>query len=120
MKVEVELHEIEALREELRNAKKESEYYKSELAKLDPNKLKDDAVRLSKGLLNSYIAAIFEKLGFEVDELNEPVRFKDDVQYHLGQAWYKSNRLEVEIGATITSNFKRAFLNLGLKIEAPE
>lgn len=115
MKIEIEFEEVEQLRKELYLARVESSELREKLNNLSEDKLKQDAVKLSERLFNDYMSAVFNGLGLQSDSW--PISFDCDLTHKLGKEWWKSDRLKVNIGATVTSEFKRAFLNIGIITE---
>jgi hypothetical protein len=112
MKIEIEYEDIEKLKKQLVFSQNEVAELKAKMSLLSEDKLKQDAVNLSERLLNDYLATIFDKLGLTTN--NRPVNFECGLKAELGSSWWQSERLSVTIGATVTSEFKRAFLNIGV------
>lgn len=120
MKIEIELSELESLRRETERYKKECEQLEEKLKSLSEYELKQDAVRLGEKMFSDYMTIVFNKLGFD-DWDRSVVTIKDDLQRHLGKSWFMNpDRVDFEIGATVTSKFKRAFIKLGIVPETNE
>ena len=68
---------------------------------------------MSFHLFETYIAAVFQRLGLEPMH-GESVRIPDSLNHYLGAEWWRRGRLEIILGANVTSRFKKAFLNLGI------
>lgn len=119
MKVEVELGEIENLKNQISILKKENQKLSQIIQNLDEKKLKEDAVYLAEKMFVDVINTVFSRLGFAKDE---SIYYNDfnKLQERLGERWWSSERLDVTMGATITNQFREAFLRLGIKTENKE
>jgi hypothetical protein len=113
MKIEIEFGEVEILRDTIFKQKEEIKQLKEQLSLLDEKSLQDKAISLSFHLFETYIAAVFQRLGLEPMH-GESVRIPDSLNHYLGADWWRRGRLEITLGANITSRFKKAFLNLGI------
>ena len=120
MKIEIEFGEVEALKQELMNKKRDLIELKEELDKLDPDKLKQKAVSLAKDLFSRYMSRVFEELGFEETySYDDPFRVSSGTLEHwIGEDWYTSLKVEVIIGASISNLWRRAFLRFGIKADS--
>lgn len=117
MKIEIELQEIESIKKGNDSLKKEIEKLKIELKSLDKEELRKQAVDLSRQMFENVVHRVFKELGFEKPfTLSNDINFRQ-LEHWLGKDWWVHQDLEVEIGATITNKFKRAFLKLGIKTE---
>ena len=67
-------------------------------------------------MFNNVILKVFEKLGFHKDIGISGISFRE-LEHYYGKNWWEHEDLDVTIGATITNEFKRAFLNMGIKIK---
>ena len=119
MKVEVELGEIENLKNQISILEKENQKLSQIIQNLDEKKLKEYAVYLAEKMFVDVINTVFSRLGFAKDE---SIYYNDfnKLQERLGERWWCSERLDVAIGATITNQFREAFLRLGIKTENKE
>jgi len=115
MKIEIEFEEVEALKKELARKEKLIKELEEELSKLDTKSLKEHAITLSKVLFDNYMNCVFLKLGFEDKWHNGAVIFNDNLEHWLGESWWSSKRLDIRIEASISNQFHRAFLKLGIK-----
>ena len=113
MKIEIEFGEVEILRDTIFKQKEEIKQLKEQLSLLDEKSLQDKAISLSFHLFETYIAAVFQRLGLEPMH-GESVRIPDSLNHYLGADWWRRGRLEITLGANVTSRFKKAFLNLGI------
>jgi uncharacterized coiled-coil protein SlyX len=125
MKIEVEFSEMERLRSQVKEQERTIKRLEDQITELGEEKLKERAVRLSYRLFDKYVSAIFAKLGFDKTSWEGTVKFEGNLQYVLGKDWWnKAEDLTVEIGATVTENFRSAFLNIGVvpkeKLSEPE
>lgn len=113
MKIEIELSELESLRSDLLRYKGLNKKLEDKLNELDESKLKQSAVRLAYHLTDCYLIAIFSKLGF--DSLTSGLEVNGNLENYIGKDWYtKLDRIEVKFGASVTNNFRRAFVNIGV------
>lgn len=113
MKIEIEFGEVEILRDTIFKQEEEIKQLKEQLSLLDEKSLQDKAISLSFHLFETYIAAVFQRLGLEPMH-GESVRIPDSLNHYLGTEWWRRGRLEIILGANVTSRFKKAFLNLGI------
>lgn len=113
MKIEIEFGEVEILRDTIFKQEEEIKQLKEQLSLLDEKSLQDKAISLSFHLFETYIAAVFQRLGLEPMH-GESVRIPDSLNHYLGTEWWRRGRLEITLGANVTSRFKKAFLNLGI------
>jgi chromosome segregation ATPase len=113
MKIEIDIQEFENLRNNLNDAEARNKRLQERLNALDESALKKQAVDLAYRLLNNYLEAIFKKLGFN-GTADKPLIIKDNLEHFLGKDWWTSERVEIELGADVTANFKRAFLSIGV------
>ena len=115
MKVEIEYSEIESLHNEINRLKKTIKEQSDKLSSMDERVINENIEKLAFIMFNSCMRCVFEKLGFN-DEF-QAIKYETDLNHYIGKNWWESDRIEVELGAVITTNFKRAFLNLGIKTD---
>lgn len=113
MKIEIALQDVESMRAKIKQLEKEVKDLEDKLQSLSEPALKKEAVKLSWRLFNDYLHATFTHLGFESTN-QHPVNTESNLEHWLGKSWYSSARIQFELGAVITNNFKRAFLNIGI------
>lgn len=113
MKVEVEFSEIEDLKKELELSQKKVRELTYKLEDLSSQKLEEKAVELSLSLFENYMAAVFEKLGFNQNE-TKTILIDRRLSPHIGAKWWNKEKIQIEVGATITTSFKSAFVHLGI------
>jgi len=113
MKIEIELEEVERLKSQLQQREKEVNELEKKLKEFSEPELKQKAVRLSYRLFDSYMATVFKHLGFDEWEKNRVV-FMDNLEHWIGKDWWNSDRISVELGANVTTKFKKAFLSIGI------
>ena len=116
MKVEVELQELENLRRDVRILEDENEKLQRKIKELNEDELIRKAVDLSWRLFANYQNAVFEKLGFEQKEIIT-LETTADLKKELGQSWWNSERLNFNLGAIVTNEYRKAFLKIGVIIK---
>lgn len=118
MKIEIELHEIERLREDANIANDKAKKLEDELKANDEKQWERKAVKLSEILFNKYMEFTFMALGFDQkDNLFETacVSFPD---YWSTENWlYKKDGIKMQLSAHVTSEFKKAFLRMWIPNE---
>ena len=124
MKIEIELSEVEALKQQIRRLSEEKKELEGNLKILDESELIKKAVELSKILLDKYMRCIFKKLGFDNDKESwgySAVSFSDNLEHWIGHDWYnRPEEIEVTLGANISQKWANAFLLMGIRSEKEE
>lgn len=118
MKVEIELNELEALRAKIKRLEEEINQAENRLKQYDDKAIYELAVKKSFWLFERYIDLVFKELGFDCAPFN-PVQ-RDNLLYYLGENWWKSNDVEIEISAEVSAKFRRAFLRMGVRADRLE
>jgi len=118
MKIEIEASDFEQIRAEAADLRARNKELLDALIALDEHKLREDAVLLAQRMFDDACAAVFEKLGFEQNQSVYSVSF-ENLEYSLGERWKKRERLSVTLGAEITTEFRKAFIKLGI-VPEPE
>jgi hypothetical protein len=113
VKVEIELQELENLRREVRILEDENEKLKRKVEDLNEDVLVRKAVDLSWRLFTSYQNSVFEKLGFDQENIIT-IETTSDLKKELGQSWWASERLNFNLGAIVTNEYRKAFLKIGV------
>jgi hypothetical protein len=114
MKIEIELSEVENLRDKVLRYEKEIRELESKVQELDESAMKVKAVDLSKWLFDNYMECVFKGLGFDEKYNRGSVHFPDNVGRFLGKSWWGSERLTFEVSATVSNKFRGAFLAIGV------
>lgn len=117
MKIEIELSDIEKLKTRISTLEKDNENLKKELESLDKKVLKSNAIKLAQSMFSGVLIRVFRELGFNAGMGAHDCSF-GSLEQQLGKSWWDNEGLKVELGATITTEFKNAFLHLGVKIDA--
>lgn len=124
MKIEIELSEVEALKQQIHRLSKREKELEEKLKSLDEPELVKKAVELSKELLDKYMQCIFKKLGFDNDNESwgrNAVSFSDNLEHWIGHDWYdRPEKIEVTLGANITQKWANAFLQIGISRKKEE
>jgi hypothetical protein len=113
MKIEIELSEIEKLKEKLKQLEDEKMNLQKQLEALSERELISKAVNLSYKLFDNYMQAVFEKLGFEKWKRGS-VLIDYNIENWFSKDWWNDKRLNVEICVDIRNKFKSAFLKIGV------
>lgn len=113
MKIEIEYSEIEKLKSKIAELTSDNKKLSDKLNSLDEEELKKQAVKLSYSMLHSINSRVFKELGFEEHALGDII-FEDNLSHYLGADWFAHRKLKVNLGATITTRYKHAFLKLGI------
>lgn len=116
MKIEINLEDIESLKEQIKILQKDKHELELKLKSLDEEVLKQQALDLANKIFRDVLNRVFIELGFENTILDRDIDF-NNLQHYLGQTWWNSERLEIKLGANITNQFKGAYLSMGIKID---
>lgn len=119
MKIEIELEYIESLKRQLDDAKMEANGLREKLNSLNEKELREEAVRLSFRLFEDYLHATFTHLGFDQEGVSSVV-VRENLEHWLGKSWYRSERVTFQLGATITTKMRKAFLQIGILMKETE
>jgi hypothetical protein len=115
MKIEIELFELEKLRSENRIMYDKLIDMKAKIEDLSEERIKDKALHLAEVYFNSYMECVFEKLGFKTRWDKKSVVFHNNLIDRLGSDWWKnSDKVDVELNASVSTHFKSAFLSIGV------
>ena len=124
MKIEIDFEDVERLKRDIKFKNEEIEKLKAELKSLDKDKLYQDAYDMAEILASKYIHLILISIGFKDSQdyahfTSNSIRFdRKFLVYNLGKNWYDmKEKLNIEVGATITNTFKKAFVKIGIKPE---
>jgi len=115
MKIEIELFELEKIRNENKQLHRELIDMKFKLKDLSEEIMKEKALHLAKVYFDSYMGCVFEKLGFKQSWDKDNVVFQRNLVDRLGPEWWKNiDKVDVELNASISTHFKSAFLSIGV------
>lgn len=114
MKIEIEFEEVERLKRSIEVLQREKGELETKLKSLNESELKKQATSLAMKIFHDVMNRVFEKLGFEGRMNPNEINFSN-LEHYLGKSWYTSERLHIELGATITDQFRCAFLSMGIK-----
>lgn len=117
MKVEIELQELDRIREERNNYMKEADDLRKKLTDLDEKKLIARAEQLSYYLFDCYMEAVFRELGATHHWEAGSVVFTGDIRSRFQKDWWNCERLKVDVGAQIIGEFWAAFLRIGVNLD---
>jgi len=114
MKIEIELEELEQLRNKSKDQETKINNLNQQLKVLDAQELRKHSVDVAEKMFEAVITEAFKNLGFTNPSFGAMgIDFRNLEHYH-GEDWMHDKRLQVTIGATISKDFKRAFLNMGI------
>jgi len=116
MKIEIELSDIDILKNKIKSLENEKKVLEKKIESLDEEKLRQDALQLAMFIFNSTFTSVCDKIGFDYSPnwLNVDLVKLD---HYLGKTFWSSERMEVEIGVSLTNKFKTAFIKLGIKLD---
>ncbi len=117
MKIEIEYEEVERLKTKISDLEKDRDELSKKLQSLDEVTLRNNAVSLAEKMFRSVFSTVCEKLGFPCSNIRWSDMSFHELEHWLGKNWWESEKLTVDVGATITTHFKNAFLHLGIKTE---
>ena len=116
MKIEIEFEAVESLKEQIKRLQKDKNELESKLNSLDEKVLKQQANDLARKIFGDVMNRVFTDLGFEDKTWLNDVDF-GNLQHYLGKTWWNSDKLEIQLGANISNQFKGAYLRMGIKTE---
>lgn len=131
MKIEIELKELELLRQETSECRKELEKTQQELKQLkektDAASLRKKAIEFAEKLTQKYLEVILKGLGFK-NTFSESyfntgvLKFdRSFLDKNFGETWYLNGKdLKVTVGAEISDVFREAYIRIGVKPEPPK
>ena len=114
MKIEIELKDLEDLKHDMIYLKNKNEKLEEQLNNVNEKAIKKQITKLARKMFSSVMKKVFKDLGFsDITNLNDIDFYK--LENYIGEDWYNSNDIKVELGANITNNFAGAFLKMGIK-----
>ncbi len=90
-----------------------------ELDEVKPNRLKQQATELAQELFRNAMRGAFRSLGLE-DITPTLGKTFENLEKHLGEKWYDSDRLDFKLGIKFTNRVKEAYSEFGIKPEVLE
>ena len=119
MKITVDIKEIELLNQIITELKKENQDLQNQLKIVDPQEMREQAMTLAQNIFISSFEKICEKLGFICSTNMFDIDFKQ-LESRLGKKWWESEKLDIKVGATLTTEFKNAFIRMGVNLSENE
>lgn len=119
MKITVDIKEIELLNQIITELKKENQDLQNQLKIVDPQEMREQAMTLAQNIFISSFEKICEKLGFICSTNMFDIDFKQ-LESRLGKKWWESEKLDIKVGATLTTDFKNAFIRMGVNLSENE
>lgn len=118
MKIEIEFEEVERLRSQNTALEDKIAELKNKIQELKPDFLEERAIDLANQMFEEMTTAVFEKLGFDkkVMTFQKSIEFDCAILYKTGNRWWKHKDIQVNIGANISKEYRRAFIQIGLKM----
>lgn len=121
MKIEIELAEVERLRNQVKDLEVSSRKLETDLKEANPKEMEAKAILLAKMLFHEYIATTFKCLGFQSGYNRDSVSFPDNIERWLGKSWWsKPDSVKMELSVTVTNEFRSAFLSMRIIENKPE
>lgn len=114
MKTEIEFEELESLKQTIKVLEEKLNNSEMKLKSFDEKKIEHRIREASYNLFNNYMGLVFRELGFEKWSSNY-VHFNDDLEHWLGNKWYDTDKVSVEVRAVVSNKFKAMLLLLGVK-----
>ena len=116
MKVEIELDELTALKNQIEQLKQNLEHANKKYRALDEVKLRDDSYNLGVDIATTYTALILNKIGFKNTspgniELHSVSR-KYRKLVETGTYRFNPKEFDIEISADISEAYKDAYLKI--------
>lgn len=115
MKVEVEFSEIEKLKQEISDLRKENYNLRKHFSEISEEELLKKAQRHSYFLFKNYMKKVFDELGF--DGCENYVHVDYNMEHFVGDKFWETDKIKIEVGAKITNHFRKLFLEMGIKTE---
>ena len=113
MKIEIEFEEVERLKYKINSLTKDNSELEERLKSVSEVELHNEAVQIAQKMFTLIIEKVYIELGFTYDQYS--TKSFAEMEHWLGEKWWESTQLSVELGAYITKDFKGAFLALGIK-----
>lgn len=119
MKIEIDANEFHSLKKELEKAHDDIYSLKEELNKYNPEKFEKGIEDGALSLFQQYLKITFEKLGFNDFGYNGSNVLNYNCRYQY-RKWTLEPDLNIKLGAQLTEEWKRAFLNIGVTVKENE
>jgi hypothetical protein len=114
MKIEIELQEVEKLKQTIKVLEEKLTIAEIKLEAFDEKQIDYKIKETAYNLFNNYMGLVFRELGFGKWN-SRYVDFNDDVEHWLGKRWYDTDKVSVEVRAVVSNKFKAMLLLLGVK-----
>ena len=119
MRVTVDIKEIELLNQIITELKKENQDLQNQLKFVNTQEMRKQAITLAENMFISSFEKVCEKLGFKCSTNMFDIDFRQ-LESRLGKNWWESEKLDIKVGATLTTEFKTAFIRLGVNLSENE
>jgi hypothetical protein len=114
MKIEIELEEVERLREQIKRLETEVERHENYRKNNSEEEYRRKAEMLGKTYLDCSLSRIFKELGFES---YSPIEFDGSFNRWHNSKWWEEEDLKINLGAEVTQSFARAFIKIGFNVD---
>jgi len=117
MKIEIDLEEVERLREGIKMRDLHVKSLEARIEQLNKQELERKAFELAKKIFQKFMNKVFTSLGFEDRGASweRCVEFPDDGMFNINKHWFEEHqKINVHIGANISDNYRTAFMRLGI------
>jgi hypothetical protein len=116
MKIEIELAEVERLRERIKHLEERESELEKQIEGAAIPQLRKKAVSLSKRLFSEYMDATLKSFGWKGGGWSgNAVEFEDWIESRLGDEWYsRDDRVSFTICANVSAAWKGALLSIGV------
>ena len=114
MKIEIELSDIESLKMKIQRQAEEIKQLNEKLNLCNPEEIKMDIAANARDMFVGIFSKVAEQLGFLDANVDIDIT---KLTHRYGGHWYKRRDVEIEFGAHITQEFRRAFIEIGVNPE---
>lgn len=110
--VKIKLWQLQKLKDDLNHLQEENERLKNRLEEIDEQAMNEKALKLANEMFSAVIGKTIEKLGFKNISNDEAMFSFRQLNNRLGERFFDSEKIDVEIGIKFTNLIKEAFIRL--------
>lgn len=112
MKIEIDISDVESLRQHNAQLTGQVKRLQEELRSLDPEKRREESVRLAKKLFVAYMKEAMKQIGFDGDAITIDT---DGLEYVSGDGHFFNSWPNVKASATVSDALTHAYIRMGLE-----